>query len=291
MQTVTDCLSQQKIFIVYAPSFVYFEAIRPSSMNILSNLTRLLLAFFCSLPIQAISQPDTSFFFVQLADPQFGMYPMQKDFQKERKNLTQAVRAINRLRPDFVVICGDLTNRASSAKQIKAFREILASVDNSIPVYLVPGNHDVGNDPTESSIQRYRGEFGEDYYTFKRHGQRFIVLNSSVIKSPARVPNIADAQLKWLKTVLDSASAEHSHPIVFQHHPWFVVTPRERNGYFNIPRTIRKGYLSLLESHGVHYVFAGHLHANAHGTYRSLKMITSGPVGMPLGRVLRDCVL
>ncbi len=229
------------------------------------------------------AQPTQPFFFVQLADPQFGMYPLQKDFHKERRNLSRAVEAINRLRPAFVVVCGDLVNRDGDEKQIAAFKQTISKLDRSIPIYLVAGNHDVGNTPTPATLQDYREVIGQDYYSFKQDGQRFVVLNSSLIKDPSRAPKEAVAQINWLQAVLDTVRNEHSSIIVFQHHPWFVKYPKEPNGYFNIPRKVRMKYLNLLESSGVTFVFAGHLHANASGSYKSLKMITSGPVGMPLG--------
>src|SRR5262245_52667031 len=46
------------------------------------------------------------FFFIQLADPQFGF---MEDAQ-ERKNAELAVQHINRLKPRFLVVCGDLVH-------------------------------------------------------------------------------------------------------------------------------------------------------------------------------------
>ncbi len=229
------------------------------------------------------AQPERPFFFVQLADPQFGMYPLQKDFHKERENLSLAIEAVNRLHPEFVVICGDLVNNRNDRRQREAFRESLEKLDKDIPLYLVPGNHDLGNTPTSKTISNYRKNFGADYYSFKRSGWTFIVLNSSLVKEPSHARTEASDQLDWLKASLDTASKSQSNIIVFQHHPWFVKYANEPNGYFNIPRKQRMEYLNLLQSHGVSYVFAGHLHQNADGTFQSLSMVTSGPVGMPLG--------
>ena len=46
------------------------------------------------------------FSFIQLADPQFGFM----DAAQERKNAESAVEHINRLKPRFVIVCGDLVN-------------------------------------------------------------------------------------------------------------------------------------------------------------------------------------
>ncbi|HTP12191.1 MAG TPA: metallophosphoesterase [Bacteroidota bacterium] len=239
--------------------------------------------FLLLVPAVMRAQQDSSFFFVQLADPQFGMFPFQKDFHKERVNLGLAVEAINRLKPAFVVVCGDFVNKKNDRRQIEAFRETLSRLDKGIPVYLVPGNHDVGNVPTTEALEEYRRNFGPDYYSFSRGGWTFIVLNSSLMKAPAKAEDLAKAQEQWFAAALDSAKSGNEKVIVFQHHPWFVAKPDEPNGYFNMPRNLRRHYLGLLASDGVSYVFAGHLHQNASGQYRNLSMVTTGPVGMPLG--------
>ena len=51
-----------------------------------------------------------SFFFMQLADTQYGMFTGNKGFEQEVALVQQAVEHINRLRPRFVIVCGDLTN-------------------------------------------------------------------------------------------------------------------------------------------------------------------------------------
>ena len=50
------------------------------------------------------------FFFLQLADTQYGMFTGNKGFEQEAALAQQAVEHINRLRPRFVIVCGDLTN-------------------------------------------------------------------------------------------------------------------------------------------------------------------------------------
>ncbi|HYV29988.1 MAG TPA: hypothetical protein VEO53_02580, partial [Candidatus Binatia bacterium] len=58
------------------------------------------------------------FFFIQLSDPQLGMFTENADFAQETANLEFAVAAVNRLHPAFVVITGDLVNRPGDASQI-----------------------------------------------------------------------------------------------------------------------------------------------------------------------------
>ncbi|MGB2867528.1 MAG: metallophosphoesterase [Bacteroidota bacterium] len=248
------------------------------------------LLFGLFLPGLLLGQVDKPFFFVQMSDPQFGMYRIGKNFKHERENARKAIAAVNKLHPDFVVVTGDLVNKEGNKKQIAAFKETFAMLDTTIPLYLVPGNHDVGNRPTKSLLQHYRKEFGPDYYSFDRHGVKFIVLNSSLIKDPSRVKDDALHQKKWLQQTLSEASTRNpklktpnSPTILFQHHPWFLKRAGEVNGYFNMPKKIRAEYLKLFKELGVKNVFAGHLHANAYGQDKSLEMVTTGPVGLPLG--------
>src|SRR6185295_9979592 len=70
------------------------------------------------------------FFFIQLSDPQFGMFTGNKDFAQETANFEFAVATINRLRPKFVVITGDLVNKPGDAAQIAEFKRIAAKVDS-----------------------------------------------------------------------------------------------------------------------------------------------------------------
>jgi hypothetical protein len=48
-------------------------------------------------------------FFVQMSDPQFGMYTDNQDFAQETVNFEFAIANIKGLRPAFVVVTGDLS--------------------------------------------------------------------------------------------------------------------------------------------------------------------------------------
>ena len=224
------------------------------------------------------------YFFIQLADTQFGMFTADRDFTQETANYEFVVANINRLRPRFVVICGDLINKVGDPAQTAEYLRITAKIDKSIPVYAAAGNHDVGNEPTPETLAYYRQHFGPDHYSFVQGSLYGIVLNSGVISAPAKVQNEATAQEAWLKAELGKARASGArHIVVFQHHSWFLEKADEPNQYFNISIEQRRAYLDLLKAAGVRYIFAGHYHRNSLGRDGDLEMITSGPVGQPLG--------
>jgi len=223
-------------------------------------------------------------FFVQMSDPQFGMYTNNADFAQETANFEFAIANANRLRPSFVVVCGDLINRAGDAEQTAEYLRVAAKLDRSIPLHNVAGNHDVGNNPTPASLTTYRAKFGPDYYTFRHADFTGIVLNSSLIQHPEDAPEEAAKQEDWLIVQLQKLKNEGArHVAVFQHIPFFLEHADEPDQYFNIPLEARKKYLELLTKYGVHHVFAGHYHRNASGQTASLKIVTTGPVSKPLG--------
>jgi 3',5'-cyclic AMP phosphodiesterase CpdA len=251
-------------------------------------LASLLVASFASAATACRSVPSPvgpqqSFFFIQMSDPQFGMYTANADFSRETADFTRAIAAANRLRPAFVVVCGDLTNKQGDSAQIAEYRRIAATLDRSIPLYNVAGNHDVALPMTPRSVAAYRSTYGPDYYTFDRNGVLGIVINSSLFKEPSLAPDDASAQTRWLEAMLANARATKRRVIVFQHHPWFLVSADEPDQYFNLPVEKRREVLKQLAEAGVRNVFAGHYHRNALARDGDLEMVTTGPVGKPLG--------
>jgi serine/threonine-protein phosphatase CPPED1 len=222
------------------------------------------------------------FFFLQMADPQFGMSAADANFTQETANFEFAIATVNRLHPAFAIVCGDLVNRAGDESQIAEYLRIARKVDSNIPLYHVAGNHDVGNTPTPQSLALYRGRFGKDYYTFRHAEMQGVVLDSSLIQHPGDAAAEAAKQERWLEEQLKDAAAAARLVIVFQHIPYFLKTADEPDQYFNIPLETRRRYLAMLAKYGVHYVFAGHLHQNSEGAAGELQMITTGPVGKPL---------
>jgi len=221
--------------------------------------------------------------FIVMSDPQFGMFLQNRSFEHETANFEFAIATANRLKPAFVVVTGDLVNKDGDEAQIAEYKRIAGHLNRGIRLFSVPGNHDVGNEPTAATLAAYRKSFGEDYYTFRVGDVTGIVLNSNLEKAPDKVLQEASKMEAWLKTELAKARREGVRRIiVFQHIPFFLEKPDEPNQYFNIPLAVRQRYLKLLHDYGVKEVFAGHLHRNSEGRDGDLDMVTSGPVGMPL---------
>jgi 3',5'-cyclic AMP phosphodiesterase CpdA len=233
----------------------------------------------------SILRGESPLVFIQLSDPQLGMYAKDANTLQEEANLGFVVANLNRLGPAFVVVCGDIVNKAGDPGQIRSYQELVKRIDSNILLYNVAGNHDVGNQPTPETLARYRKAFGKDYYTFDSGVMRGIVLNSSLIQSGQNAPEEAAAQEQWLLEQLKAARKSGvQHLFVFQHIPYFLKNADEPDQYFNIPAATRQRYLGWFHQYGVNAVFCGHYHRNAYARDAEIEMITTAPVGMPLGR-------
>ena len=247
--------------------------------------------------------------FVQMADPQFGMYssisklsdadkaerrqrginieytgPILEGFAKETSLFTEAIETANKINPDFVVICGDMVHNSDSEEQFQELIRISRLLNEDIKLYWVAGNHDVGDKPTRAGLNKYREQFGEYNYSFQEENCYFIVLNSSICYDPSSVPDEWDSLISFLEKELRiAASSQQRHKIIFMHHPLYLNDPSEGDNYFVIPSERRAKIIDLITEYDVSAVFTGHLHKNNYQKLGGTELVSTGPVGFPIG--------
>jgi serine/threonine-protein phosphatase CPPED1 len=224
---------------------------------------------------------NSPWFFIQITDPQFGMFENNKGFEKETILYEKAVVAINKLNPDFVVITGDFVHDSKSGSQINEFKRITSKINPEIPVYFTAGNHDLGTVPDKQSIAKYNKNYGSDKFAFTHKGSAFIGVNTSYIKADWQ--RAEQKQFTWLTRKLNKSRGAN-HIMLFCHYPFFNKSVDEPDAYSNIGPEYRKKYLSLFESHKVTAVFSGHYHNNALNNYNGVQLITTSALGKPLGK-------
>jgi len=242
-----------------------------------------ILLIFCSFEV-IFAQNNNSYepwFFIQLTDPQFGMFENNESFDKETALFEKAVIKINRLRPDFVAITGDFVHNQKSEEQIAEFKRIASKKDTDIPVYYTPGNHDVGQIPDKESLKKYKKNYGSDKFSFKHKGVSFIGFNTSYIK--AKQSKQEEKQFKWLTKKLKQ-NKDANHIILFCHYPFFNKTIDEPEAYSNIGIEYREKYLQLFDNYGVDAIFNGHYHNNGLASYGNIQLVTTSALGKPLGK-------
>lgn len=183
------------------------------------------------------------FFFLQLADSQLGMQQTFDEqpagWAREEALLRHAIAEINRLRPAFAIVCGDLIDAFPGkaedgedgketqmrAEQTFDFQLACEQVDPAIPLVCVCGNHDVGNRPTAATIDLYKRVFGDDYFTFFIDGVKCIVLNSQLWKDGSAAPDLRDEQWRWLKAELAKEETANARQVLVR--TAAVSTPRD----------------------------------------------------------------
>lgn len=248
------------------------------------NICLLSIIFIMGLQSFSSVAQDKTIQIVQITDPQFGFFDENKSFVKETMLYTEAIKQINKLKPDFVVVTGDFVNNSKDVNQIEEFKRITAGLDEDIPLYLSPGNHDLGQNPTKEDFEFYFSQYGKgnDRFAFEYNNSYFIGLNSVIIKSKTNKRD-EKKQFRWLKRKLKHAKFSDVI-IVFTHYPFFIKDFDENENYSNQSKKDRSKYFTLFKKYGVDAIFAGHLHNNAESSYNDIDMITTNAAGRPLGK-------
>ncbi len=240
--------------------------------------------------ISCIKTKQEPFSFVQMCDTQLGMGGYEHDIQ----TFEQAVKQINELNPDFVVICGDLVHHASDSSYAD-FKRIMKKFN--IPCYPAPGNHDVGRVPNSSKLAYYRKTIGKDYYTFQNKGYPFVVTNSQLWNG--HVENESEKHHTWFKNTLDSISINNDEVIVIGHYPIFIKSIDEKEAYFNLPLDKRKEILELFKKNKVKAYLSGHKHETIINNYKNIQLVSGEttsknfdkrPMGFRLWEVSSDTI-
>jgi serine/threonine-protein phosphatase CPPED1 len=232
------------------------------------GLLFLLLAFCFALSASPSDTAKPVFTFIQIADPQLGKGGYEHDVALFRK----AVQRINLLKPDFVVICGDFVDDFTR-QSIADFNKIKSEF--TVPYYLTPGNHELYYQPTPESLNRYRENFGKDYFSFKHKGYTFVFSDSQLWKSPLK--GETEKQDAWFKETLKAAKGQNSPIFMVQHIPLYLKQPDEpEDPNYNLPVEKRKELLALMVDFGVVAVLGGHTQETVINNYKSIQLVNTG---------------
>jgi 3',5'-cyclic AMP phosphodiesterase CpdA len=242
------------------------------------------------LNISCTQNERKPFSFVQICDTQIGMGGYEHDI----KTFKQAVKQINELNSDFVIICGDLVNHASDSSY-SDFLKIKEEL--KIPCYVTPGNHDVGNVPNDSTLKFYRKTIGKDYYEFHNNGYSFFVVNTQLWK--VKIENESEKHDSWFKETLKNQSNNKYPIIVMGHYPLYIKLPEEEEQYSNLPLTRRQELLKLFTQNNVRAYLSGHTHKRVINRYKNVQLVSGEttsknfdkrPFGFRLWQVSADTV-
>jgi alkaline phosphatase D len=178
---------------------------------------------------------------------------------------------------DFIVHTGDLTvDGADKAEDITFCMDLMRQV--SVPMLIVPGNHDVGHmrggaQPVNAErLKRWRDLVGPDRWFHDAGEWRFVGLNSLVL---GHEDEEEQAQFEWLRETLEDRKGRRI--ALFAHKPLFVDAPDEgETGYWGARPQERAKLLDLIKAHDVALYASGHLHWAWQGRHDNMAL-TWGP--------------
>ncbi|MBQ9849303.1 MAG: metallophosphoesterase [Clostridia bacterium] len=235
------------------------------------------------------------------------LYNKHKEYDEADSLLSNALDGVLRNAADdgatYVLIPGDLTKDGAKESH-KALAEKLAAFENEtgIPVYVVPGNHDINNskaitfengyeEPAEkTSPEAFReiyADFGYDEadsvfvpdegdkggmlsYTKVLGGYKLIAIDSCMYSEDNGAEDnehmtdgrIGDDLLEWIVDECEDAEERGLTIIGMQHHNLIPHMTIEEATFWPF---VVQDWVQIADAYadsGMHYVFTGHLHAN-----------------------------
>jgi len=190
--------------------------------------------------------------FVQISDSHIGFNrPANTDVAATLRAATAMIKT-DPQPPSFVLHTGDLTH-LSKPEEFDTLQQILAEL--SLPIFYVPGEHDVLEDDGRSYLQRFgKGTHGAGWHSFDQNGVHFIGLVNVVNLKAGGLGTLGSEQLEWLEK--DVKHLKSSTPIVvFAHIPLWSVYPEWGWGTDDSAQA-----LAYLKRFGSISVLNGHIH-------------------------------
>jgi Icc-related predicted phosphoesterase len=167
---------------------------------------------------------------------------------------------------DFVVHLGDIVHPVPGLEgflpAVANFKELTRTL--KVPIYLVPGNHDIGDKKvdwmpadqiTSHYIEVYRKQFGPDWFVVERGEFAFFFINTVLINSGLKEEQV---QKNWLESETKRLAGKRQ--FFFMHYPPYLTTPLEPGSYDNVDRPGRDWLLERLSARPVEGIFCGHVH-------------------------------
>ncbi len=214
-------------------------------------------------------------------------------------NFHRVSEYIDATRPDLVVNSGDLAFDGPTSRDDLEFAKTL---HRALPVgcrYL-PGNHDIGDNPTkvgpvpsqpatEGDRQTFLSIFGEDRWRFEAAGWCFIGLNSLIMNTGLASET---EQHEWLASELSSTNGK---PVaLFLHKPLYLNSPFDpelpATSIRYVPMPVRSRLVEMLGSVDLRLVASGHVHQRRDFTYRHTRQVWAPSAGFIISDKMQEVI-
>ena len=190
--------------------------------------------------------------FVQISDSHIGFDKAANTDVTATLGEAVAKIAASPVKPSFVLHTGDLTHLSKPA-EFDTLHQVLTEL--SLPVFYVPGEHDVLGDDGKSYLERFgKNTRGDGWYSFDHAGTHFIGLVNVLNLKPGGLGFLGGEQLEWLERDVKGLSSS-TPVVVFAHIPLWSVYPEWGWGTDDSAQA-----LSYLKRFGSVAVLNGHIH-------------------------------
>lgn len=245
-------------------------------------------------PVNLIVATDLHYLSSSLVEegPEFSNMYLNSD-GKQTNYITQITDAfideVITQKPDGLILSGDLTFNGEKKSHEELAQKLKKIQDNGIPVYVIPGNHDIKNynaigfkkdsaysveNISANEFQDIYGQFGpeqaiyqdqdslsyvsavsKDLWLVMLDSNRYEHNNSMIKSDPSGA--IRQGSVEWLKMVLAEAKRKGITPITVMHHNLF-----NQNELFQENFTIENSrqVTDLLNTFNVKLNLSGHMH-------------------------------
>jgi predicted phosphodiesterase len=212
-----------------------------------------------SAGLAAVTSTAPSFSFAVIGDVNRGMATFERVMQR--------VLAESDL--SFLILLGDCASDPTRADH-DYFREEFAESGQTLPTFIVAGNHDVqvGRFPKED----FEALYGPVDFSFTYGNCLFIGLGSGVLHGQQ------EEGVAYLEKTLASERAKVSRVFVFMHYPPMAALRAPQELLF----THTEAFIDVFERYHVDYVISGHHHRLARTEEGGTTYLTSGGGGARL---------
>ena len=246
------------------------------------RIFKILSAFFfwCAVLVLCIRGYLGQHFFAsqQNFDPPAGQFvaPEKTDFHfavvadtgSQNRTLQSILRQIVPQQPAFILHLGDLVTYRTQEHMYWLTDELDDKL-HQIPMYLIPGNHDVKTKQGVINKSNYRRVFGPTYYWFGYGNTMFIALDSSELV-------ISEAEWMFYETIMKKIRPLFKHVVLYTHVP--PINPEGAPAHHLSDESVKKMAI-MIKKYPPDLILTGHVHYYSKQEYMGVPLYSVPPSG------------
>ena len=190
--------------------------------------------------------------------------------------IERILERIRHSKAKFVLYVGDLVRYRNPSH----FKWIADEIDEKLghlPLYAVPGNHEIYSVNGKVDKSLYNELFGQGYYWFSYGDVLFIGLDSST-------SSYDDEQLHWLEKTLTKIRPQFKFCVIFSHVPPINVRAPNTHRLFD---GARERFAKVIAGKNVNLLISGHVHHFSESEFAGVPLVTLPSSGQPIRSEIR----